>query len=133
MANESKKQETQSTDEGVMEKLDYAAEQVMDFSKSNKIDAAAFVVMVLGFFIAMFNPDVGAGIVGIVTGFYFGGEALSYVTNLNAYIEREGMFKSLVLGVATLLLFVALPYFFIGFAAVVGLKALLSMRGASTS
>ena len=139
MANEEKKKSqkggTESKDESVVEKLDYAAEQVMAFSKSHKLDAAAFVVMVFGFLatVTMINPTIGASIVGIITGFYFGGEILSYLKNLNTHIEREGIFKSLILGVAVLSLFVTLPYFFIGAAAVVGLLALTSNSGAASA
>lgn len=133
MANEQKQKETKSTDEGVMEKLDFAAEQVMDFSRSNKVDAAAFVVLILGFFISMFNQEVGAAIVGIVTGFYFGSDVLAYLTGINTYIAKEGMFKTLVIGVAALALFIALPYFFIGLGAVVALRALLNTRGSASA
>lgn len=122
---EDKKNSHGKDDNEIIDKLDQTAERVMAYSKSNKVNTAAFILLVIGFFISLINPSIGASLVGIIIGAYFNQELLEFFTNLNSRISEHGMFRYLVLGIASLTLIIAQPYFFIGLGITLGIKAVM--------
>lgn len=96
----------------------------MDYLRDNTKDSIAYVVMVVGILLMLFEPYVpyGSLAVGIIFSLYFGNEISFIVTNIKDFVEEYGLVKSLVLGGTLLALFIKVPFFFIGVAAVIAIK-----------
>jgi len=101
-------------------------EDLYNYAKSNTSDTIAYVAMILGILILFFEPFYGGTIIGIVTGIYFSKEIMKPVSNLENFIEELGMVRSLILGGLLLAFFIKTPMIFIGAAAVVAVKQLIS-------
>lgn len=96
----------------------------MDYLRDNTKDSIAYVVMVVGILLMLFDSYAlyGSLLVGIIFSLYFINEISFLVMNIKDFVEEYGLVKSLVLGGALLALFIKVPFFFIGIAAVVAIK-----------
>lgn len=99
-------------------------ETFTDYIKNNTKDSIAYVVMVIGILLMLFDPysPYGELIVGIIFSLYFVSELTFVIKNIKDFIEEYGLVKSLVLGGALLALFIKVPFFFIGAAAVIAIQ-----------
>jgi membrane-bound ClpP family serine protease len=99
-------------------------ETFTDYIKNNTKDSIAYVVMVIGILLMLFDPysPYGELIVGIIFSLYFINELTFVTKNIKDFVEEYGLVKSLVLGGALLALFIKVPFFFIGLAAVIAIQ-----------
>lgn len=97
---------------------------LMDYIKNNTKDSIAYIVMVVGILLMLFDSyaPYGGLAVGIIFSLYFASELIFVVTNIKDFIEEYGVVKSLVLGGTLLALFIKAPFFFIGMAAVIAIQ-----------
>lgn len=98
--------------------------QVVDYAKSNKFEAIAYLLLFIGVIAYVFNTMVGGLIVGAVAGFYFGQPVVSAAKGTNAFVDREGIFKTFILGGFLLCLVISAPFLFLGMAVVAGILAI---------
>ena len=105
-----------------------ASEQIdtlYSYAKSNTLDTAAYIAMILGIVWLFFNSFWGGLLVGTVFGFYYADEISLFLKNANTLIEENGMVRSLVLGGLLLSFLIMAPGILIGTAVIVALKQLL--------
>lgn len=122
------KDKASNGDETVMDKLDGAAHEIVEFAKSNRFDAVAFALLIFGFILTFFVKEWGSLIVGAVFAFYYRVELIGFVSNLKEYIERVGTYKFLVFIISFVLLVLIYPFFFVGAALTCGVYALMNAR-----
>jgi|GEM_PF-1102218 len=103
------------------EKLD----QLYSFTKTHTRDAIAYVILIAGIIISLFNGVWGGTLIGIIAGIYFSSEIVYSLKNFRFFIDKEGVFKTFILGGVFFGLFLARPMLFIGIAAALGIKTLL--------
>jgi hypothetical protein len=96
----------------------------MDYIRDNTKDSIAYVAMVVGILLMLFDAysPYGGLIVGIVFSLYFSKELIFFINNIKDFIEEYGVVKSLMLAGALLALFIKVPFFFIGMAAVLAIQ-----------
>ncbi len=99
-------------------------ETFSNYIKENTKDSIAYVVMVIGILLMLFDPYVpyGSLAVGIIFSMYFVNELSFVLMNIKDFVEEYGLVKSLVLGGTLLALFIKVPFFFIGVAVVLAIK-----------
>lgn len=107
------------------------ADDVADYVGKNQVDSAAYVLLLVGFFVSFANPMIGGLIVGVVVGLYYARECLAVIAKLNDLIDDYGPVKSLV--AVTALVFVGIHafWFLLGFAGTVAVKALMESRSSA--
>lgn len=118
-------------DESVKDKLSEKFEKLKQeglftYAKSNTRDTIAYILLIVGLILLFFAPFYGGILIGIVIGLYFANEILAVVTNINDFIDRQGVVRSLILGALALAFFIAAPAIFIGAAVTVLVKFLLA-------
>lgn len=127
--DEEKKEDQESEptkeDKPVFDQLDGVMDRLYKFAMNHKVDAAAYVALVLGIIISFFNPTIGGSMVGVIFGLYYGDEVLRFAEGMQTYIDQEGSFKPLIMAGTLLCLLFALPFFFFALALVVAVKAIL--------
>lgn len=101
-------------------------EDIYRYAKRNTGDTVAYIAMILGLLILFFEPFYGGIIVGFVTGLYFSKEIMIPIRNIEGFIEKLGMVRSLILGGLLLGLFIKAPTIFLGCAIAVAIKQLTS-------
>lgn len=94
------------------------------YAKENTRDTIAYCLLVLGLVLLFFQPFWGELLIGIVSGFYFSDEIISFFKDLERSINREGMVRSIVFFGLAVALFIKAPMIFVGAAVVSGLKYL---------
>jgi len=101
-------------------------EQMIHFAKSNTRDTVAYIALFVGIVLILFGHNAGSIIIGVVAGIYFGNDIITWALDFKSYLDGEGLVRSIILlglGFAFLL---SAPYIFLGLAATVLLKYLLS-------
>ena len=73
-------------------------EDIYNYARSNTGDTIAYVAMIVGILTLFFEPFFGGTIIGIVTGLYFSKEIIRPIKNIENFIEKLGMVRSLILG-----------------------------------
>lgn len=101
-------------------------EGLYTYAKSNTRDTIAYILLVIGLILLFFAPFWGGLLIGVVIGLYFANEILSVLTNINDFIDRQGLVKSLILAALALAFFIAAPAIFIGAALTVLARFLLA-------
>jgi hypothetical protein len=87
--------------------------RLMDQATENTRDTVSYVILIVGIVLLFFNPIYGGVLVGLVSGFYFAPEIISFWQNINDFVEDAGIVKSLI-GLGFLLaLFISAPALFI--------------------
>lgn len=97
---------------------------IFDYVKENTKDSIAYIAMVVGIILMLFDAYsmYGSLAVGIVFSLYFNKELVFVASNVKDLIEEYGFVKSLVLGGTLFALFLKAPFVFIGMAIVTGVK-----------
>lgn len=86
---------------------------MMSKATENTRDTISYIILIMGIVLLFFSPLYGGALVGLVAGFYFSSEILSFWKHLSEFVEDEGIVKSLI-GLGLLLaLFVSAPAIFI--------------------
>lgn len=98
----------------VPEKKDEKFSGLFDFAKTNTKDAIAYIIMIIGIILLFFERFSGELLIGIIFGLYYSAEIQGLFRNFNEFIEEQGIVRGIVLGVATLALFISAPGIFIG-------------------
>jgi hypothetical protein len=99
---------------------------LFDFAKTNTKDAIAYIILILGIILLFFERFAGELLIGVVFGLYYSHEIQSLFRNFNEFIEEQGVVRGIVLGVATIALFISAPGIFIGAVLAVIIKYLFS-------
>lgn len=100
-------------------------DQVRHFAETNTLDAAAYVVLLIGLIMALIWPHWGMAIIGVVTGFYFAEPVFDLMKRVPHLLEELGVFRCFVLGGASVALFFCSPTFFIGLCGMAAAKVML--------
>lgn len=124
------KKEDKSLTETVKEKIkgfdmNENMENVVTFATSNTRDAIAYLILLAGLVISLFNPMVGETLVGIIVGIYFSGAIRHFFSAFSQFVDKWGVFKLFVAGGGFIILLLAAPMFFVGIAVTIGVKMLL--------
>lgn len=100
---------------------------ILDYIKTNTKDSIAYVLMILGILLLMFDSVSAYGglIIGVVFALYFANELAFATTHAKEFIEEFGLVKSLVLAGTLLALFIKAPFLLIGAAIVLAIKVLV--------
>lgn len=124
--NPNKKNEPSAKDKlaETFEKL--KQEGLYTYAKSNTRDTIAYILLVIGLILLFFAPFWGGILIGIVIGLYFANEILSILTNINDFVDRQGLVKSLILAALALAFLIAVPSIFIGAALTILARFLLA-------
>lgn len=99
--------------------------ELLEYASSHTVDTIAYVLIILGIVWSFFNPFYAGLMIGAIFGFYYSSELTAYVNGINAFVESQGVAKSLILGGTLLALFFALPGVFIGAALVIALMQIV--------
>lgn len=100
-------------------------EDIYNYARSNTGDTIAYVAMIVGILTLFFEPFFGGTIIGIVTGLYFSKEIIRPIKNIENFIEKLGMVRSLILGGLLLAFLIKIPMIFIAAAITIGIKQLI--------
>lgn len=107
-------------------------EGAMNYASSNTRDIVAYVLLVAGLILLLFNsPWFGATLVGVIFGLYFAPEISAFVKGFRSSIDKQGMVRSLIIAGTLVALFICAPFIFIGAAAAVGLREFIVSENAS--
>ena len=91
----------------------------LNLLKTNGKDTIAYVLMIVGIILTLFQSFWGGFIIGAVLGYFFRAEIIQAITNYQKIIDQEGLVKSVILGGTLLALFIGSFPLFIGAALVV--------------
>lgn len=91
------------------------------FSSSTR-DLIAYILLVIGIVLLFFQQYYGGFLIGLVTGAYFSEEINTLFKNYQAFVDKQGLVRSLILGGLTIAFIISAPAIFIGIAFVVILK-----------
>ncbi len=101
-------------------------DEIYKYATTNMRDTIAYILMVAGLLLMLVEPSwYGATLVGVIFGLYFSNEVGDLVKNHRAFIEKQGLVRTLILGGTLLAFFIAAPFIFIGAAVAVALRQLL--------
>lgn len=103
-------------------------EGLYTYAKSNTRDTIAYVLLIIGLILLFFAPFYGGILIGIVIGLYFANEIINVAKNINEFVDKQGVVRSLILGALTLAFFIAAPSIFIGAAITVLAKFLFTEK-----
>ena len=92
------------------------------YSCSNPGDTIAFLFLVLGIVVATFNPLLGDLLIGMIAGFYFTEELIRSLRQVKAYVQKEGLMRSLIPIGVILGVFIGIPALCIAAIIVAGVK-----------
>jgi hypothetical protein len=106
-------------------KLDKASESILDFAQNNSLDTVAYISLVLAILFSLMNMMLGSLAVGVIMGIYFAPEILGFGGRVNDYLGDKGLFRIVLLITFAVFLALTIPYFFIGSAAAVGVRAII--------
>ncbi len=101
------------------------ADKIYQFAKSNTQDTVAYVVLFIGIILLFFRPEWGGILVGAVGGYYYSQEIVAMVLDINSFIDKEGLIRSLILGGLVLAFLIQSVWLFIGLAVGVAIKQIL--------
>lgn len=98
---------------------------LMNKATENTRDTLSYIILIIGVVLLFFSPLYGGVLVGLVAGFYFSSEILSFWKHSNDFVEDEGIVKSLI-GLGLLLaLFISAPSIFIAMIVAVAVRQVL--------
>jgi hypothetical protein len=102
-------------------------EDLVHYVKENTRDSIAYVLMIVGLLLMLFDAysNYGSFLVGIIFALYFANELVFVATNVKDLIEEYGVVKSLVLSGVLLALLIKLPFLLFGMAVITLLKIFL--------
>lgn len=97
------------------------------YARSNVQDTIAYAVLFLGLLLSIFQGFLGDLLVGLVVGFYFSRELLSFVRSYEFFFQEHGLPRSVVFLALMFVLFISAPGVFIGAAIMTATKVLLRL------
>lgn len=102
-------------------------DDLLSFAKENTRDTIAYILMVVGILLMLFDSTYiyGSLIVGLVFSLYFIKELAYFATHTSEITTENGIVKSLIFGGLLLSLFLRAPFIFIGIGIIVAIKLLL--------
>lgn len=100
-------------------------EQTFSYATANTRDTISYVILIIGIVLLFFHDIYGGALIGLIAGFYFSSEILALFHNSNAFIEEQGIVKSLIGGGLLLALFISAPAIFVGIALAVAVRQIL--------
>lgn len=106
-------------------KRDQKIENLITYAKTNTQDTIAYVLLLLGIIWIFLNSFYGGILVGLVAGWYYGTELITFAKNANETINVMGIPRALVLGLTLVAFFILAPGIFIGAAIAAGIKQVL--------
>ena len=89
---------------------------------ANTRDIVAYILLVLGIILLFVEHIYGGLLIGVVLGVYFAKEVIEFINNIELFIEKQGLARSLILGGGLLALLISVPAIFVGAAVVVVLR-----------
>ena len=89
-------------------------EGFLQFIMNNKMDSFAYLILLCGLVLSIFESFIGGLIVGFILGLYFSKETKAELAKFKDYIAVEGVFRSFVLIAAAIALLIASPGLCIG-------------------
>jgi hypothetical protein len=107
---------------------DLKKQDLIDYAKTHPRELIAYAAMILGIILMFFLPLSGQLLIGFVFGIYFAQEVVSLMKGFSAFIEEQGIVRTLVLGATALGFFICAPWMFIGAATAVAIKYLVADR-----
>lgn len=127
-------QEVKKPKEGFGEKFKRSLDKIRSNEQLDKLvghatsqtrDTISYILLIIGIVLLFFYPYYGGFLVGLIAGFYFSGELLALLFSFNAFLDEEGIVKSLIGGGLLLALFISAPAIFIGIAIAVAIRQIL--------
>jgi hypothetical protein len=103
------------------EKMD----NLYSYAKENTRDTLAYFILVFGLILIFFHPFWGEILIGLVAGFYFSDEIISFFKNCEREMNNQGMVRSIVFGGTAIAFFIKAPMIFVAAAVIAGLKYLI--------
>lgn len=100
-------------------------ESLVGHATANSRDTLSYVVLIIGIILLFFHAFYAGVLIGLIAGFYFSSEILAVLKNFNAFVEEQGIVKSLIAGGLLLALFVSAPGIFVGIAVAVAARQIL--------
>lgn len=100
-------------------------QNVVGYAAANTRDTISYVILIIGIVSLFFYPFYGGSLIGLIAGFYFSAEVLSFLQNFNAFVDEQGIVKSLIGGGLLLGLFISAPAIFIGISIAVAIRQIL--------
>lgn len=85
-------------------------------------DIVAYILLVLGILLLFVNHLYGGLLVGVVVGVYFSKEIVRLIQNIEAFIDRQGLPRSIILAGLLVAFLISAPAIFLGIALVVLLR-----------
>jgi hypothetical protein len=100
---------------------------LIDYIKSNTRDTLAYIFMIVGLLLLLFDAysTYGAFLVGLIFALYFANELVFIANNVKDLIEEYGVVKSLILAGTLLALLIKIPFLIFGIAAITLLRIFL--------
>jgi hypothetical protein len=89
------------------------------YVQTNPRDVIAYILLILGIVLLFFQPIYGELIIGLVFGVYFSKEIVAIINNFEAFMEAQGLGRSIVATGTLFGIFILAPALFIGTAIVV--------------
>ncbi|WP_075883741.1 hypothetical protein [Candidatus Protochlamydia sp. W-9] len=120
----------------IREQLRFAREsknndEIFDFAKNNKEQMITYLLLGLGIVLIMFmyGSLLGELIIGMVVGYHFASEIVSYLQNVRHFFSNKEQLRSIVLTVVLVALFIAAPGIFIGAAIIAAIQQFMPNKG----
>lgn len=102
---------------------------VWSYAKMNRDQTITYVLLVLGLLLLLFvNGFLGGLIIGMVAGYYFASEIISYIRNIGHIVKGQDQLRYIVITAVLLGLFISAPSIFIGALIVAAFKNALIGR-----
>lgn len=105
------------------------ADHIISFVKTHSRESIAYVLLVLGIVLLLFDNIYGGILVGIVTGIYFGDNLVNYIVNWKLSLDSKDMTQNIVLAGASVAFLITSPAIFLGIAISIAVKQLFVSKG----
>lgn len=112
--------------ESILNKVSNVFDRLWTQVKSVNRETVIYVALAIGLILFILEPLVGGAIIGVIAGLVFSEEILGFAMNIKEAIEREEVFRGVVLGVLLLAFFLSAPMIVIGAAVTVAIKRLMN-------
>ncbi len=89
-------------------------DEMYDYAKYNKEQTVAYILLIIGILLIFFSPILGELLIGLVGGFYFSKEIISYIRNLGQIAGGPDHTRYVILTAILLGILIVAPGFFIG-------------------
>lgn len=98
---------------------------LVGYATANTRDIISYIAFIIGIVLLFFQSFWGGSLIGFIVGLYFSGEILALVKNFSAFVDDQGIVKSLIGGGFIIALLISAPAIFIGIALAVAVRQIL--------